>query len=261
MKNIFERPEESYNITFDDETYTSIMNDKNSPIRVISNIIEDGKKVLDVGSGNGILGFVLLKSGRNITIDACEPSSYACGISHEYYRNIYCDFFQNIKTQLSKENYDYIVLADVIEHISNPQSFLNDCKMIMGDNTKILIDIPNVAHYSTRFDLLKGKFDYTDSGLLERTHIRFFSQKTILEMFGKLDDLYINEIYYIENIIERQKGISTCIEFIFSFLLVDKPRVFQYLLVCSNKTSPTKYNTLKVKLNIKKRILKKLKII
>lgn len=78
--------------------------------------------------------------------------------------------------------YDFVIFADVLEHLRDPQSVLARCYKLMSGDGRILISIPNIAHWTVRFGLLKGNFDYASCGLLDNTHLKFFTKKTLTEM-------------------------------------------------------------------------------
>ena len=78
--------------------------------------------------------------------------------------------------------YDVVIFADVLEHLRQPDSVLARCRELMTDDGCLLISIPNIAHWSIRWGLLRGKFDYTSCGILDNTHLKFFTKKTLVEM-------------------------------------------------------------------------------
>lgn len=87
-------------------------------------------------------------------------------------------------TELTNKNskFDYIIFADVLEHLYDPWKVLSSVKPLLKDEGSVLISIPNVAHNSVIIDLLNNKFEYREFGLLDNTHIRFFTHKSLLEM-------------------------------------------------------------------------------
>lgn len=89
--------------------------------------------------------------------------------------------------------FDYIIFGDVLEHLHNPEKVLRDCRKRLKANGKIIASIPNRMHYSVMRDLINGNFSYTDTGLLDKTHIHFFTYNEIIKMFEK-------ENFVIENI-------------------------------------------------------------
>ncbi|MBY0220375.1 bifunctional 2-polyprenyl-6-hydroxyphenol methylase/3-demethylubiquinol 3-O-methyltransferase UbiG [Paenibacillus illinoisensis] len=85
-------------------------------------------------------------------------------------------YFDDIK-------FDYIIFADVLEHLYDPQKVLSESKRLLNANGSIFISIPNVAHNSIIIDLINNKFNYQKIGLLDNTHIRFFTYYSLMEMF------------------------------------------------------------------------------
>lgn len=79
--------------------------------------------------------------------------------------------------------FDYILFGDVLEHLRDPAATLRYCKGFLREEGKIVACIPNLMHYSVMRELLNGNFTYSDIGLLDRTHIHFFTFKEIVRMF------------------------------------------------------------------------------
>ena len=75
--------------------------------------------------------------------------------------------------------FDYIIFADVLEHLRNPQAVLSKSKRLLKNNGKTIISVPNIAHNSVLINLYKNKFEYTSLGLLDNTHIHFFAYNTL----------------------------------------------------------------------------------
>jgi 2-polyprenyl-3-methyl-5-hydroxy-6-metoxy-1,4-benzoquinol methylase len=180
---MFNRTDNTY--AFDPNIVTDyILKDEANPLNRISALIPNGAKVLDIGAGNGLFACVLKHRSCDVTIDGIEPNLHAASIAKTWYRNFYTGFAQEFKKIIFQENYDFIVLADVIEHIPDPLSFLDDLCAGLSDHTKIIITTPNVAFGAIRIALLNGCFDYVDSGILERTHVRFFTLSTLRSMLA-----------------------------------------------------------------------------
>ncbi len=77
---------------------------------------------------------------------------------------------------------DYIIFADVLEHLYNPWQVLEAATALLKEGGSILISIPNISHNSVIIDLINGKFNYRELGLLDSTHIRFFTRESLLYM-------------------------------------------------------------------------------
>ena len=79
--------------------------------------------------------------------------------------------------------YDLVICADVLEHLVDPWAVLRTLKQVLHPTGRILASIPNIAHWSVRWELLRGHFKYQEEGLLDRTHLRFFTLSTIDQLF------------------------------------------------------------------------------
>ena len=78
--------------------------------------------------------------------------------------------------------FDYILFADVLEHLHNPTEVLTNAMLLLKDDGRVLISVPNIAHNSVIINLVKNKFEYKSIGLLDSTHLRFFTYYSLLEM-------------------------------------------------------------------------------
>jgi 2-polyprenyl-3-methyl-5-hydroxy-6-metoxy-1,4-benzoquinol methylase len=139
-------------------------------------------KILDVGTASGYLGKVLRQRGHYVAGIESDPEA-AERAKHHY------DSFQlaNIETFdfPYREEFDYIVFADVLEHLRDPAAVLRTCLPALKESGKIIISVPNVANFVVRLSLLFGKFNYNDRGILDRTHLRFFTMRTLNEMMNE----------------------------------------------------------------------------
>jgi SAM-dependent methyltransferase len=89
-----------------------------------------------------------------------------------------------VQRMLDGERFDTIVFADVLEHLPDPIGTLRGYLRFLAPNGQILISVPNVAVWNTRLGLLFGRFEYTATGTLDRTHLRFFTRASLLRALG-----------------------------------------------------------------------------
>ena len=149
--------------------------------------IEDGSRVLEFGPANGRMTQYLYEQ-KKCCIDIVEIDEVA-GKNAALYANEAClgKEWGNIndiqwQKKLEGNQYDAIIFADVLEHLLNPREVLKRCSHFLSTGGKILCSIPNIAHASIILGLINGKFSYTSTGLLDNTHIYFFTE----ESFGEL---------------------------------------------------------------------------
>lgn len=133
-------------------------------------------RVLDVGSGSGAIGQALKEQGL-AELYAVEIDAEA----REHVKNIYKETAADI-SEFSGRKFDLILLLDVLEHMTDPFGYLGKMAAMLSPGGKILISLPNVAHWSVRLLLLFGIFDYHDRGIMDRTHYQFFTRKRVRQM-------------------------------------------------------------------------------
>lgn len=149
----------------------------------LTKIMPLGKRILDVGCGNGLMGQLYRKKGN--IYDGIDQSLSAKQLGekrlHKFYVADLTDFLK-IKKLISVQKYDVIIFADVLEHLYDPVAVLKFYKKFLNKNGKMFISVPNVAVWYVRMWLLLGRFNYTKTGLLEKTHIRFFTYDNLLRL-------------------------------------------------------------------------------
>jgi 2-polyprenyl-3-methyl-5-hydroxy-6-metoxy-1,4-benzoquinol methylase len=168
------------------ETTIDLDNPNNSQTQLITLVGRD-QTVLDVGCASGDTAAALKDrgctvSGVDIDAKAAEP---ARGIVEEL---VIADIDRNpLSEHFKAESFDAIIFGDVLEHLLDPWAALRDAVTLLRPGGRILVSIPNVAHASVRLALLLGRWDYTEKGLLDRTHLRFFTLETVCELLESAD--------------------------------------------------------------------------
>jgi 2-polyprenyl-3-methyl-5-hydroxy-6-metoxy-1,4-benzoquinol methylase len=156
--------------------------------------LKKDSRVLDIGSGSGAMGRELGNLGFK-SIEAIEINEDARNNTKSYYSSI----FTNIEEVLTiKNRYNLIFLLDIIEHLSDPQNYLGKVLDLAEDDATILISVPNITHWSIRLSILFGQFDYTERGILDRTHLHFFTKKHLQEMIAKVGDRSSSSLKLLE---------------------------------------------------------------
>lgn len=163
------------------------LKDENSPRKKIIDLVGRNKKVLDIGCASGAI-LKYLRENLNCQVRGVEIDEKAAQIAKERTEaEIVSGDVEDVSTwnKITKELYDVIICGDVLEHLKSPERILKKVKRILNKKSYILISIPNIAHWSIRRNLLLGKFDYTNNGLLDRGHLRFFTKKSFEEVIKK----------------------------------------------------------------------------
>jgi len=141
--------------------------------------------VLDVGCADGGFG-QLLKAERDIEVWGVEPTEKAALVAAQKLDKVIQGFFDS-DINLPKNTFDCIIFNDVLEHLVDPYSALVYSKELLREGGVIVASIPNVRYFDNIWNLLvKKDWQYIDYGILDRTHLRFFTQKSILSTFETL---------------------------------------------------------------------------
>ena len=161
----------------------------NLRLPLLSLLRNSPRKVLEVGCGSALS----LEHLKNTT--GCETVGVELrgDIAEKVKARGNVDRVWNI--DITKENlpeephsFDTIILSHVIEHFQQPNEVLNKLKDYSAPNAQFLIAVPNIRHFSVIIPLvLKGKFNYSDSGILDHTHMRFFTRSSIENLLTELD--------------------------------------------------------------------------
>lgn len=165
--------------------------DSKNSLSMILSYIEKNSRILEFGCANGRMT-KYLKEKLACSVDIVEID-YEAGIEAAKYANRKClgkieGNIENYKWYdiLREERYDYIIFADVLEHLYHPTRVLKKCVDLLKKEGKILTSIPNIAHNSIIIGLINNKFIYTNVGLLDNTHIRFFTEESFISMIKNI---------------------------------------------------------------------------
>ena len=148
---------------------------------LILSMIPEGCRVLDVGCGTGVLS-KMIQDLRKCEVVGIEPSPERAEAARELGITIINTILSDVvAAEVGK--FDIIILADVLEHLVSPSSMLDLCRKMLNPMGAIIASVPNVAHWTVRFELLRGNFNYTATGIMDATHLRWFTRKTVRRLF------------------------------------------------------------------------------
>jgi len=181
---------------------TTISLEDNSSLTYMLKNIEPGSTVLEFGPATGYMTKYLKEEMHCkvyiVEIDReafMKANVYAQdGVCESAEDRAWCEKFQSIQ-------FDYITFADVLEHLVNPWQVLEwAVKLLKKDIGKILVSIPNIGHNAVLIDLFNNKFEYRRTGIMDNTHLRFFTHDSVIEMFRKCGLYIVDEDAVIFNL-------------------------------------------------------------
>ncbi len=160
-----------------------MINDPNHVWSKIIAFIKPGSEVLDIGCSSGNLGTVLIEQ-KHCTVDGVEPEPEDARQAATHLRKVWQLSIEDPAAvkQIGRQ-YDVLVFADVLEHLLDPVKTLQAVKVLVKPGGQVVFSLPNMAHVSVRLSLLQGNFDYTETGLLDKTHLHFYDVNHVKEMF------------------------------------------------------------------------------
>lgn len=151
---------------------------------VLMRLIPPNSRVLEIGSASGYLsGYMEQGLGCRVTGLEFDPAAtaIAAGRCSEVH-TVDLDTPDALGPAAASAPYDVLLAAAVLEHLKYPERLLQDARSLLKPGARVIVSLPNVAHWSIRLRLLRGKFDYEDYGIMDRTHLRLYTVKTGREL-------------------------------------------------------------------------------
>lgn len=148
---------------------------KYGSIATLRSLLGPARRVLDVGCASGYLGHKI----EGVEFYGIDGNELALAEAAKSYVAVsLIDLNRPPSQRPFEKEFDVIVFGDILEHLVEPSLLLQACQSWLAPGGRILVSLPNVALWRIRFDLLRGRFDYQDYGVLDRTHLHFFTFRT-----------------------------------------------------------------------------------
>jgi 2-polyprenyl-3-methyl-5-hydroxy-6-metoxy-1,4-benzoquinol methylase len=163
------------------------MNERKS---VAIHIPEGRNKVLDIGCGAGRFGEYLKNNNKAALVYGVELIEEAAKEASARLDNVICENldsvdFEDLYYRWGKEKFDFITFNDVLEHTKDPWRILSSFRKFLNPEGSVIISIPNIRHWSVLYGLIiEGDWLYKDSGIMDKTHLRFFTKKSLLRLIN-----------------------------------------------------------------------------
>jgi len=167
------------------ELYKEKDNDYYSHIRddLIQMIEGEGNRILDIGCGEGHTGWTLKKSGKAKEVVGIELIEGPAQIAESRLDKVIQGNVEDMTLPFQSEYFDYIILADVVEHLIDPWRVIKELSRFLSRKGFLIASIPNIGYWRVLKDLiLFDKWEYQKEGILDRTHLRFFTKKSMMAM-------------------------------------------------------------------------------
>jgi 2-polyprenyl-3-methyl-5-hydroxy-6-metoxy-1,4-benzoquinol methylase len=236
MKDYFSPLKTDHGAKYDDKPRTEL----------IDLITETPQRVLEIGCSAGATGLALKQKFQGIEYVGVEPDEGAAKIAQTRLDRVICSDIEKVQLDtfgLTKEYFDLIICADVLEHLYDPWKILFALRNNLVPDGRILASIPNIQHISIINNLLNGHWTYSKYGLLDATHIRFFTLSEITKMFSDTGYKMIQLSHAVQPEVEGVKKWPADLDFgrvVLKNITEDEASrlfVFQYFIIAQKISS------------------------
>jgi methionine biosynthesis protein MetW len=176
--------------------------------------IPPGSTVLELGCATGYLS-AYMEQALSCRVTGLEYDAASVAIAQTRCSAVYqvnLDDDKALEPASAHAPYDVLLAAAVLEHLKAPEKLLYAAKGLLRPGARLIVSLPNIAHWQVRLKLLAGGFDYEDYGIMDRTHLRFFTLKSgraLLEGAGyRVESLLIagSGLQNSLNMLARRRG-------------------------------------------------------
>ncbi len=196
--------------------------DPNSIDRLSTSLIPENTRVLDIGCATGFMGEYLKKNKKCIVV-GIEMSKDEARVARKKLDSVIEGDVETLKTIKSvKGKFDVILASALIEHLRDPFEAVRKWRSLLKKDGFLIVTTPNISHWSIRKNLLFGKFEYQEYGILDNTHLHFFTTETFKDLFEK--NGYKMDVFMIDSVGGGYPRIS-------KFLSRFFPNLFAYQMV------------------------------
>jgi 2-polyprenyl-3-methyl-5-hydroxy-6-metoxy-1,4-benzoquinol methylase len=167
-----------------DFKYTRYDDSPGSTHNLVVELVPERSSVLEFGCATGYMSKVLAER-RRCRVTGIELDAEAAATATAFCERVVVGDAETLDLgeHLGDERFDAVLFADVLEHLRDPRAMLRRARPFVAQGGAVVASIPNIAHISVRLALLGGEFRYRDLGLLDDTHLRFFTRASIVDLF------------------------------------------------------------------------------
>lgn len=191
---------------------------------VLEFIPPDARRLLDVGCWRGAFGAAVKRAHPDCRVTGIELDPESASIAQSRLDRVWRGEYPAVVPR--GERFDVVTFLDVLEHLVDPWAALRAASDLLEPGGVVIAVIPNIRHLAVTARLVvRGRWDYQDSGLLDRTHLRFFTKQTMLDLFRGRS----YEVQHIQAL--NLSGGKTGLLLRPAGRLVEQFRALQYVLV------------------------------
>ncbi len=233
---------DTYKLYTEDETILQKMNDADTEYysydrpEIRKLVSKSAKRILDVGCASGALG-EKLKEELGAEVWGIEIFEKAANVAAKKLDKVLTGDVAQKSEELPENYFDTIIFADVLEHLAEPEKALRKIAKALKNDGEIIVSIPNVRHWTVITALLEGTWRYEEAGILDKTHLRFFTFETAYELLAKtgfevkkVEATKLNDFKFSNSFIDKLKEEGFAVDD-----LQEKSQHYQYIFVARKK--------------------------
>jgi len=167
-----------------DLRYTKFDDSPGSTHNLVLGLVEPGSRVLEFGCATGYMSQAL-RDRLGARVVGVELNAEAAQLAAVHLDRVLVGDAEelDLEAELGSDRFDAVLFADVLEHLRDPAALLRRVRPLIAEGGVVIASIPNIAHASVRLALLGGSFRYREQGLLDETHLRFFTREGVQDLF------------------------------------------------------------------------------
>lgn len=165
-----------------------------------------GRRFLDVGCASGALGAALKDAGAAF-VAGIEGHPVAAARARTRLDSLLEGDIQSVRVPFSHGEFDYVIFADVLEHLPDPDAVLRRYLPYMGATGRVVVSVPNMRFYSVLLRLIVDRWSYSDHGIRDRTHLRIFTRRSLEAMLASCS-LIVERLERNYRLVEDQSEIG-----------------------------------------------------
>lgn len=141
--------------------------------------------ILEIGCAHGSTGALALKRGRCRRYVGVEISPAVAEIARSQLTDVLTANVEEVDLPFPETSFDALILSEVLEHLIDPWATVERLSRLVKPGGLVFASSPNISHYSVIGNLIKGEWVLTDRGVMDRTHLRWFTPKLFTELFDR----------------------------------------------------------------------------
>jgi 2-polyprenyl-3-methyl-5-hydroxy-6-metoxy-1,4-benzoquinol methylase len=140
-------------------------------------------RILEIGCGNGATGALALREGKCGSFIGVEMFAPVAAEAAQVLTEVLVGNVEEMDLPFAPASFDALIMSEVLEHLVNPEQTLARLALLIKPGGLVMASSPNIAHWKVIKNLIAGRFDYEESGVMDRTHLRWFTPRSFQQMF------------------------------------------------------------------------------